>query len=112
MYRITQYWPVFGVLLVVLFFGSIALASASTLPASATEAATSLSPSGMNYQLKWDVVGGGGTEMTSTSYTLMATVGQPAIGEMSSENYNIGSGYWYQFVRWLTMLPLISRAGP
>jgi hypothetical protein len=48
--------------------------------------------------------------MTSTSYTLTATVGQPAIGEMTGDNYRLGSGYWYQFLEWLSFLPLTLRA--
>lgn len=110
MRRIKLYWPLLVATLVVLFFGSMVLASAATLPVTPNEATANAAPEGTNFQIEWDAIGSGAATMTSTSYTLTATVGQPAIGEMTSDNYRLGSGYWYQFLEWLSFLPLTLRA--
>ena len=47
-----------------------------------------------NYRVSWDVAGGGGGLMTSASYVLTDTVGQPsAIGSSSSTNYFLQAGF-------------------
>ena len=48
-----------------------------------------------NYALNWSVVGSGGCEMTSASYTMQSTVGQTAIGPLG-DAYPIEAGYWYR----------------
>lgn len=59
--------------------------------------------------LSWQVVAGGGQTMSSSSYTLLSTAGQPVAGTASGGNYSVLSGYWYgfqEFVRTL-LLPFI-----
>lgn len=54
-----------------------------------------------NYRLDWFTPGtsnGGGTS-TSANYVAHVTVGQTAIGAMTSSNYNVNLGYWYGLVR-------------
>ena len=51
--------------------------------------------SSANYDLSWNVISGGGCEMTSASYAMQSTVGQTAIG-LSSDGYRIEAGYWYR----------------
>jgi len=50
-----------------------------------------------NYWLDWftPLTGGGGGPMGSTNYAANLTVGQSAIGAVSSANYATGLGYWY-----------------
>ncbi len=110
MRRIKLYWPLLMATLVALSFGSMVLVSAATLTVTPNEATASAAPEGTNFQIKWDAVGSGAATMSSTNYIVMATVGQPAIGEMTSDNYRLGSGYWYQFLEWLSFLPLTIRA--
>jgi hypothetical protein len=58
--------------------------------AGVAEAATS-----NNYNLTWNVIGGGGGSSTSTNYKSNGTIGQSVIGFSTSTNYSMGSGYWY-----------------
>lgn len=54
-----------------------------------------------NYRLDWFTPGtssGGGTSI-SPNYAAHFTVGQTAIGTMSSSNYKVNLGYWYGLVR-------------
>jgi hypothetical protein len=52
--------------------------------------------SSANYSIDTDVLSGGGSECSSTSYFLMSTLGQPtAIGPASSTNYLNYAGFWY-----------------
>ena len=46
-----------------------------------------------NYDLSWNVIGGGGGQMDSASYVMRSTVGQ-ITGLSSSDNYQLGAGYW------------------
>ncbi len=91
-----------GKLLLVLFLiliGSALLISA--VPRAAAEIQAS--------DLSWNVVANGGATMSSASYTIMATAGQPAVGEMSSANHSLLAGYWTGLVSYLEeiFLPLI-----
>ncbi len=54
-----------------------------------------------NYRLDWFTPGtsGGGGTSTSANYVAHFTVGQTAIGTMSSSNYQVNLGYWYGLVR-------------
>ena len=47
-----------------------------------------------NYDLSWNVIGGGGGAMDSASYGMRSAVGQAAIGLSDSDNYQLGAGYW------------------
>lgn len=51
-------------------------------------------PASPSYEITWDVVADGGTTMTSTSYTLFSTTGQPVAGEASGTSHSLLSGYW------------------
>jgi hypothetical protein len=59
-------------------------------------AGSALSMSSTNYRLDWFIplVGSGGPA-NSTHYAINFTVGQTAIGAVSSSHYNAGLGYWY-----------------
>ena len=46
------------------------------------------------FDLSWDVVASGGATMSSDSFLLLSTTGQPAVGEVSSSSYSFLSGYW------------------
>ncbi|MBN1484738.1 MAG: hypothetical protein JXA37_08445 [Chloroflexia bacterium] len=51
--------------------------------------------SSANYALNWDVIAGGGNEMSSTHYAIKSTTGQSNIGLGTSSSYSLGAGYWY-----------------
>ncbi len=48
-------------------------------------------------QINWQVLSGGGGQSSSTSYTLVGTVGQTAAGPGSSTSYNLNSGFIQNF---------------
>jgi hypothetical protein len=50
-----------------------------------------------NYHLDWftPLTSGGGGAASSTNYAVNLTIGQAAIGGLSSANYGVGLGYWY-----------------
>lgn len=67
----------------------VAVVAALALPAEPTApVATSLD---------WQVIGSGGTTMSSASYTLQSTAGQAVAGPSSSANYSLLSGFWQSF---------------
>ncbi len=45
-------------------------------------------------QINWQVISSGGTDGSSTSYKLLGTIGQTAIGTGSSTNFTVNHGYW------------------
>ena len=47
--------------------------------------------------IDWQVISSGGTEGSSTSFQLMGTVGQTAVGQGSSTNFIVNQGYWQDF---------------
>ena len=47
-----------------------------------------------NYQIDWYVIASGGGEMSSPSYNINGTIGQPIVGTSSSASYIIESGFW------------------
>ncbi|RZN39859.1 MAG: hypothetical protein EFT35_03425 [Methanophagales archaeon ANME-1-THS] len=47
-----------------------------------------------NFDLSWNVIGGGGGPMSSANYRVDSTVGQ-IIGVSESSNYKLSAGYWY-----------------
>lgn len=51
--------------------------------------------SSTHYALNWNVIAGGGNEMSSAHYAIKSTAGQSNIGLGSSGNYSLGAGYWY-----------------
>jgi hypothetical protein len=48
-------------------------------------------------QINWYVISSGATKAASTNYQLQGTVGQLAVGDASSTNYTVKSGYWQDF---------------
>ena len=89
---------VIGLMVALLLFVAAVVAALALEPAAPT--ATDLS---------WQVVAAGGQTMSSSSYTLLSTAGQPVAGTASGGNYSVLSGYWYgfqEFVRTL-LLPFI-----
>lgn len=46
------------------------------------------------YDLSWQTVDGGGSQSTSSPYTLTGAVGQPDAGAMSGGNYALHGGFW------------------
>ena len=65
--------------------------------------------SSASYTLDWDVVASGGSKMSSSSYTMRGTTGQPSLGTKTSSSYKVQSGFWlFDFIRDLFM-PLILR---
>lgn len=54
--------------------------------------------SGQTYVLKNDVIDDGGTKMSSSSYILRGSFGQPTIGKISSANYVAYIGFWHPFL--------------
>jgi membrane-bound metal-dependent hydrolase YbcI (DUF457 family) len=58
-----------------------------------------LAMSSTNYGLNWFVPfsSGGGSAASSTNYQANITIGQSAVGAVSSTNYQIGIGYWPAF---------------
>jgi hypothetical protein len=71
---------------------------------------SALAMSSANYALDWYVLltGGGGGATASANYTANFTVGQSAIGNVTSANSTVGLGYWYdvETVR-VIYLPLV-----
>lgn len=65
-----------------------------------------------NYRLNWYTPGtsnGGGTS-ESANYVAHFTVGQTAIGQMSSANYKTDLGYWYGLLRqFRRFLPVVTE---
>lgn len=70
----------------ILAVAMVALALVLPAPAAAAPAATDLT---------WQVVASGGQTMTSTSFSMLSTAGQPVVGPSSSASYSLLSGYWY-----------------
>ena len=48
-------------------------------------------------QIKWQVIPSGSGKGTSTTYILIGTAGQTAIGFGSSANYDLSHGFWQVF---------------
>ena len=68
----------------VLLLSVLALVLAVSMPASA------------QYQINESVIGSGGGSASGGSYSLVGTVGQPAIGVTSGGSYLNQIGFWYQ----------------
>ncbi len=61
-----------------------------------------------SYTVPWDVIANGGGVSTSTSFQLHHTIGQPAIGTMTSASYTLHAGFW-QWVLYYIFMPLVLR---
>jgi len=47
-----------------------------------------------HFDLSWHVIAGGGARSTSSSFMVNGSIGQPAVGRLSSANYVLGGGFW------------------
>ncbi|MBK8909205.1 MAG: hypothetical protein IPM60_15385 [Rhodospirillales bacterium] len=66
----------------------LALVAALLLFAVAVVAALALDPAApAANSVTWQVVASGGQTMSSASYTMMSTAGQPVAGQVSGDNY-------------------------
>lgn len=54
-----------------------------------------LAQSSANFSLWWHVIAGGGDQSASAGYAVSSSIGQPAIGALSSASHRLGAGYWY-----------------
>lgn len=90
----------------VLLIGAVALLAFSVVSAVAEPL-----PDSPNFSFTWDVVGSGGTTMSSASYTVLSTSGQAVVGETSSTGYTLQSGYWTGIKEWIykIFLPLVMK---
>jgi len=66
-----------------------------TLAVLAAALALAVTASGQ-YQISESVIGSGGTSASGGSYSMLGTVGQPAIGVTSGGSYLNQIGFWYQ----------------
>lgn len=48
--------------------------------------------------ITWDVIASGGATMSSGSFILLSTTGQPIAGPSSGTEHTLLSGYWQAFV--------------
>jgi len=71
---------------------ALALFAPLVLSADSTKKATDATAIGE--QIKWQVIGGGGTAASSIGYKLNGTVVQTATGLVTSGSYKTNQGYW------------------
>jgi len=50
--------------------------------------------SAQNYSIDWYVIASGGGHSESANYQADGTIGQPIVGNSSSQNYSLQSGFW------------------
>jgi len=46
-------------------------------------------------EIPWQSINAGGGRAAGTSYELNCSIGQPAVGVSSSDNHQVGIGYWW-----------------
>jgi hypothetical protein len=46
------------------------------------------------FDLGWHIMAGGGGHSSSAEYALDGSIGQPAVGMLSSADYRLGAGFW------------------
>jgi hypothetical protein len=78
----------------------------SSLPESSPPVSPAMSSA--SFVIPWDVLANGGGVMTSTSFHLNDTIGQAAIGNMSSASFQCHAGFWQTLYSYL-FLPIILR---
>jgi hypothetical protein len=61
-----------------------------------------------SYGLEWNVTASGGSSITSSSYRLSSTIGQPVTGDFNSPSFEHRAGYWQEWLYRLLM-PVIIR---
>ena len=63
-----------------------------------------------NYDLSWHVIAGGGGQMESAGHTMLGTIGQPAVGSMTSGSHALCSSFWCGVLPgYRIYLPLVLR---
>ena len=75
-------------------------------------AGSAMGMSSTNYRLDWftPLTSGGGGAASSTNYAINLTIGQAAIGGLSSDSYAAGIGYWYGVAtQYKIYLPVVLR---
>ena len=73
-------------------------------------ASTTLAGTSTNYALTPDVLASGGQSISSASYSIVSTAGQPLIGSNGSVTYSACSGYWCEIITENNVyLPLILK---
>jgi hypothetical protein len=98
---------IIGIVVATLAGSTLALAGP---PQPETSSPMEIMGTSASYQLIWDVNADGGTTMSSSSYTMMSTIGQPVAGEMANSNYTLQNGFWYGVFRMFKVfLPLIVK---
>ena len=65
-----------------------------TLLAAISLATIALAQSASGFDLWWHVIAGGGGRSTSASYAVSGSIGQPAVGGLSSAGYRLSTGFW------------------
>jgi hypothetical protein len=70
-----------------------------------------LAETGATYDLSWWTVdSGGATSLTSGTYTLSGTAGQPDAGSLASGDYDLAGGFWQALISELqNFLPFIRK---
>jgi hypothetical protein len=53
-----------------------------------------LAQTSASYDLTWNVIAGGGGSISSTSYAINSTIGQPVVGVAKDTGYELCSGFW------------------
>jgi len=101
------------IVIVVLVAAALSLAvglstSLAEEPINMEQAAAMLAP---DYAVNWNVVAGGGNVMSSASFMLLSTSGQPAISsDLASADFRLTSGYWPGATPWMrNFLPRLLR---
>jgi hypothetical protein len=73
---------------------AVAVFASIVLGAETTKKSTTADASMVGEQIKWQVIGGGGTAASSVGYKLNGTVGQTATTLVTSVGYRTQQGYW------------------
>lgn len=68
-----------------------------------------LAQSSANYDLSWNVFGGGGGRSTSANYIVDGTIGQQVVGQSVSSSYGLSSGFWFGDSGVRLYLPTIAK---
>ncbi|MFQ5400528.1 MAG: hypothetical protein ACE5E7_13140 [Anaerolineae bacterium] len=98
-----------------LLLGGQTAAAQGSLSPVANAALEELGPTGApmsstNFKLDWNIAAAGGSTITSSSFQLSSTIGQPIAGTSSSANFDQHIGFWQRiFVKFGIYLPAIMR---
>jgi hypothetical protein len=64
------------------------------------------------HDLRWHVLSGGGSPMSSPVHSINGTLGQLAIGPAGGTEHSVGAGYWHSLpnVGFRIFMPLVVRS--